>query len=156
MCGLPCAGKTTRAREIERESAAVRFTPDEWLIAMFGDDITREQNEDVRTQMELKMVDVAARLLEIGVDVILDFGVWSREEREQFRAVAAAAGARSELHFLDAPLETLLERVERRSRDMPPGAFRITADEMRQWSTWLVRPDPGELQPREAPEPGLP
>ena len=38
MVGLPGSGKTTRAKELEQEARAVRFTPDEWHIFLFGDD----------------------------------------------------------------------------------------------------------------------
>ena len=32
MVGLPGSGKTTRAKELERETGAIRFTPDEWHL----------------------------------------------------------------------------------------------------------------------------
>ena len=34
--GLPGVGKTTLARKIAHEDNAVRFTPDEWMIPLFG------------------------------------------------------------------------------------------------------------------------
>ena len=34
MVGLPGAGKTTLARQLERERPALRLTPDEWMVAM--------------------------------------------------------------------------------------------------------------------------
>ena len=34
--GLPGVGKTTLAREIAHEDNAVRFSPDEWMIPLFG------------------------------------------------------------------------------------------------------------------------
>ena len=37
MVGLPAAGKTTLARQIEIEHGALRFTPDEWMIPLFGE-----------------------------------------------------------------------------------------------------------------------
>lgn len=37
MVGLPAAGKTTLARRIEIEYRALRFTPDEWMIPLFGE-----------------------------------------------------------------------------------------------------------------------
>jgi predicted kinase len=36
--GLPGAGKTTRARQLATEFNALRLTPDEWMIPLFGDD----------------------------------------------------------------------------------------------------------------------
>ncbi|HST88133.1 MAG TPA: AAA family ATPase, partial [Ktedonobacterales bacterium] len=32
MVGLPCSGKTTLAKELEREHCALRLTVDEWHI----------------------------------------------------------------------------------------------------------------------------
>jgi predicted kinase len=34
ICGLPGSGKTTLAKTLERQLAAVRFSPDEWLDAL--------------------------------------------------------------------------------------------------------------------------
>lgn len=34
ICGLPGAGKTTRAKEISGATGAIRLCPDEWLEAM--------------------------------------------------------------------------------------------------------------------------
>ena len=36
MVGLPGAGKTTRAKELERETGAIRFTPDECTCSCLG------------------------------------------------------------------------------------------------------------------------
>jgi predicted kinase len=38
MVGLPCSGKTTLAHKLEREQSALRLTPDEWQIDLFGQD----------------------------------------------------------------------------------------------------------------------
>jgi predicted kinase len=37
LTGLPGTGKTTRAEELEHDHHAVRLTPDEWMIPLFGD-----------------------------------------------------------------------------------------------------------------------
>ena len=34
--GLPGVGKTTLARELERAGGALRLTPDEWMVPLFG------------------------------------------------------------------------------------------------------------------------
>ncbi len=70
--------------------------------------------------------DVAARALGLGGDVILDFGVWSRSEREDFRARAAQLGAASELHYLDVSEAVLLARLRARNAQPPPGTFVIS------------------------------
>ena len=34
FCGLPGSGKTTVARELERETGAIRFSTDEWMAEL--------------------------------------------------------------------------------------------------------------------------
>jgi len=148
-CGLPCAGKTTLAREIEQRGA-LRLTADEWIIRFHGDDPAAARDGAIRNSVEAALLELALRVLSLGVDVVLDFGVWSRGERDEMRGRAAAVGARSELRFLDAPLDVLIARVAVRNADLPPGTFAIDEAEMRLWATWLERPSEDELLPREA------
>src|SRR5258708_6891083 len=91
MCGLPGAGKTTRAKQIEQERNALRLTPDDWLEAL-GIDFF---DEGKRAAVEALQWEIAARALTLGIDVILDFGFWSREERHDFQTRAKALGADS-------------------------------------------------------------
>ena len=148
-CGLPCAGKTTLAREIEQRGA-LRLTSDEWIIRLHGSDPVMARDEAIRGGIEVALLELAMRVLSLGVDVVLDFGVWSRSEREEMRGRAAFVGARSELHFVDAPLDVLIARVAARNAALPPGTLAIDEAEMRLWATWLERPDAEELRPREA------
>src|SRR5437588_4999900 len=123
MCGLPCAGKTTLAKQIEHERSALRLTPDEWITRLFGAGLSLEALDAARDPIETLLWDLAARVLVLGVDVVLDFGFWSRAERDDFRSRAAQLGARSELHFLDVPEEELLARLAVRNAQLPPGTF---------------------------------
>ncbi|MGB8509049.1 MAG: ATP-binding protein, partial [Pyrinomonadaceae bacterium] len=125
MCGLPCSGKTTLARQIEHERAALRLTPDEWITALFGPEISGEALDAARDPVEAVLWNIAARVLTLGVDVVLDFGFWSRVEREDFRSRATQLGAHSELHFLDVPETLLLSRLAARNARLPPGTFPI-------------------------------
>ena len=52
MVGLPGCGKATRARQIESEHIALRLTPDEWILALYGDELDRPQRDAVRDRVE--------------------------------------------------------------------------------------------------------
>ena len=43
--------------------------------------------------------NIASRALELGTNVILDFGFWAREEREDYRLRAKRLGARVKYIF---------------------------------------------------------
>jgi predicted kinase len=149
MCGLPCAGKTTLAKQIEHERSALRLTPDEWITRLFGVDLTLEALDAARDPVEAVLWDLAARVLVLGVDVVLDFGFWSRTERDDFRSRAAQLGARSELHFLDVPEEELLTRLAARNAQLPSGTFWIDEARLTLWSRAFEPPTVDELRPRE-------
>ncbi|MET0650251.1 MAG: AAA family ATPase [Pyrinomonadaceae bacterium] len=149
MCGLPGSGKTTLAKQIERERDALRLTPDEWIVRLFGERLTPPALDWCRDPVESVQWGVAERALRLGVNVILDFGFWSRVEREEFRARAAALGARSEVHFLDVPRAELSARIAARNAEPPPYTFRVTEEQLDAWWDLFEPPTPDELRPRD-------
>jgi hypothetical protein len=148
MCGLPGSGKTTLAKQLERERRALRLTPDEWIVRLFGSALTPPTLDWCREPVESVQWSVAERALGLGVNVILDFGFWTRREREDFRGRAAGLGVASELHFLDVPRAALLSRLESRNAALPPYAFRVTGAQLDSWWALFEPPTGDELQPR--------
>jgi predicted kinase len=156
IVGLPGAGKTTLAARLERELPALRLTPDEWIGPLYGADLTQAQLDAVRDPVERVQWVVAERALALGLHVVLDFGFWTRAEREGFRARAAALGAGSRVHALVLPKEALWARLERRNAQLPPHTFRITREQLDAWWDLFEPPAGEELAERAAPaRPGL-
>ena len=147
MVGLPCSGKTTLARTLERRYSALRLTPDEWQVRLFGQDAADPQHNDRHSLIEALQWEVAERALALDIDVILDFGFWAREEREDFRSRARELGASSEVHFLDVPSDELLRRLAQRNAQ-PGLAFHISEEMMKPWIESFERPDLDELRRR--------
>lgn len=152
ICGLPCAGKTTFARQLEQKRAALRLTPDEWHIRLFGMDfLENEEAHNARhTVVEELMWGVAARALVLGVDVILDFGFWSQSERQDFRLRAAQLGASSEVHYLAVPEAELLARLTARNAQLTEHTFLIPEVKLKEWLTIFQPPTADELVRMEA------
>jgi predicted kinase len=128
LCGFIGAGKTTFARKIEARTGAVRITKDEWLIRLVGNDPTIEGYADYDHNILELTRDFTFQLVEKGIDVIIDEGFWAKEERALMRRRIAASGAKAVLYYLDTPIETIRERVARRSADPPKDAFRISGE----------------------------
>lgn len=141
MCGLPGSGKTALAKQIEHAHRAVRLTPDDWLAALSLD----PRDEVQRAAVESLQWRIAERVLGLGGDVVLDFGCWSRGERDRFRARAAAPGARTELRFLDVPREELVRRLTERDAMRPPGSVPVTEAELDEYIGMFEPPGPDEL-----------
>jgi predicted kinase len=150
MVGLPCSGKTTLARKLEHEKSALRLTPDEWQIPLFGQDAEEPEHDTRHSIIESMLWNIAGRALELGTNVILDFGFWAREEREEYRSRAKQLGASSEIHYLDVSEEELLRRLEERNLRASQESFRISKEAMKPWIAFFQKPTPDELERRES------
>jgi predicted kinase len=142
LCGLPGSGKTTLAKQLEREQPALRLTPDEWMGPLFG----TSHDEPKRAIVEALQWEVAEKALALGISVVLDWGFWSRTERDDFRSRAAALGADAGVRFLDVPRNELSRRLEVRNAALLPGTFRVTDAEIDLYITTFEPPTSDELE----------
>ena len=149
MVGLPCSGKTALARKLEYERSALRLTPDGWQLRLFGQDAEEPEHNARHGLIESLLWEVASRALVLETNVILDFGFWARDEREDYRLRAKQLGASSEVHFLDVPGDELLRRLARRNSLLSPTAFHISEEMMKPWIASFQKPTPDELERRE-------
>ncbi|MGC1301161.1 MAG: ATP-binding protein [Caulobacteraceae bacterium] len=113
------AGKTTLAKSLEQRFQAVLFSLDDWVGRLFGDDPPTELFQEKAAIVLELMEPLWARCLELGLDVVLDFGFWRRAERNRARRVAHALGAETRLYLVESPEEEALARVAR--RNLVPG-----------------------------------
>jgi predicted kinase len=108
-------GKTTFARQLEQDLPAIRFTHDEWMARLYGEDPPVEHFADYYARVRSLIDSLWPRCLELGSDVVLDLNFWSRRERDEARRVVAALGATCCLYRLHCPETVAWERVERRN-----------------------------------------
>jgi predicted kinase len=137
------------ARQLERELPALRLTPDEWQIRLFGQDAEEPEHNARHSLIEAMLWNIASQALELGMNVILDFGFWARQEREDFRSRAQQLGASSEVHFLDVPEDELFRRLRARNSQPSQESFHISEGSMKPWIKFFQKPTPDELELRE-------
>lgn len=147
MVGLPGSGKTTAAKKLEQEHKALRLTPDEWQYFLFGHDINEREHDARHTKIEELMWEIAVKVLQSGCDVILDFGFWTKSERDAFRQKAHALGADSKIHYMDVPNDVLWERLNARNQSAGENAvFYVGRKEFEEWSGLFEMPTKEELE----------
>jgi predicted kinase len=141
MVGLPAAGKTTLARRIEIEHRALRFTPDEWMIPLFGESMANGK----RNVLEGRFIATALGALRLGFNVVLDFGVWAKDERTALRWLASTVGAECQLVYVAIGEAEQRDRVNQRFATAPESTFPITQSDLDEWRMIFQPPDEEEL-----------
>jgi hypothetical protein len=79
-------GEDYTHKKLEQQLPALRLTPDEWHLRLFGNDVENAEHDDRHIMIESLIWTIAERALVLGLDVILDFGFWARVEREDYRS----------------------------------------------------------------------
>ena len=145
MVGLPAAGKTTRAQELAAAHQALRLTPDHWMIPLFGDPMAGGK----RWVLEGRLISVALQALRLGTSVVLDYGLWGRDERSALRWLARSAGAACQVVYLPVDKDEQLARIAHRQKTAPHQTFLMSETDVDAWREQLQAPDRGELDSAE-------
>ena len=149
MVGLPGAGKTTRAEELAAVHRALRLTPDHWMIPLFGEPMAGGQ----RFVLEGRLISVALQALRLGTSVVLDYGLWGRDERSALRWLARSAGAACQVIYLPVDKDVQLARIAHRQATSPHETFPMSEADVDQWREQFQIPDAAELGGGEIPSP---
>jgi len=152
MVGLPGAGKTTRAKELAAAHQALRLTPDEWMIPLFGEP-TADRKRDL---LEGLLIAVALQTLRLATNVVLDFGLWGRDERSALRWLAKTAGASCQVIYLPVDKHVQRARIAHRKASAPHTTFPMTEADIDKWREQFQAPDAAELSDGNIPRPPPP
>ena len=98
IIGFIGSGKTTFARKLEKETGAIRFTKDEWMVRVFGNTPPKDKFEEYDNKMASLATDMALKCLKAGTDVIIDEGFWVKEHRDAIREKVKKVGAIPKLY----------------------------------------------------------
>jgi predicted kinase len=152
--GLPGTGKTTEARRIEVERHALRLTKDEWMKALYG----LGNPSSASDVIEGRLIDIALRALQLGVNVVVDYGLWGRDERSALRQAAADLGAEVQLRYFDLTPAEQRRRLDQRHAEEPHTTWHMSDTELAEWAAIISIPTPGELdgsEPIDGPPAGF-
>jgi predicted kinase len=143
--GLPGTGKTTAARRIEVENEALRLTKDEWVKALYG----HANPPSAQDVIEGRLIQIGLRALELGINVVIDYGLWGRDERSALRQAAADRGAMVEMRYFELTPAEQRTRVDQRQAEEPHTTWQMSDEELLDWAANIDIPTPGELDGSE-------
>ena len=147
MCGKLCSGKSTHAAALRRSEHAVVLSVDEIPLALFGQG-AGDMHDTYVARAETYLYRKSAEIIEAGIDVILDWGFWTRRERDEARAYYGGLGIPCEFHYIDIGDDEWHRRLNRRNEDVLAGrteAYYVDDGLAAKFASIFEKPDPGEI-----------
>lgn len=129
IAGFIGSGKTTFSKKLESETGALRFTKDEWMIKVFGNNPITENFAKFDDLLANLAIEIALKCAASGVDVIIDDGFWFKKQRDDVIKQINNIGAIIKGYYLRCPKEVLEKRTLERSKQPSDNSFKID-DEM--------------------------
>jgi predicted kinase len=117
------AGKSTYSKTLTQETEALRISEDDWLSALYPNEIHNFDEFIVRHKRLLMLMEThVQQVLQLGVSVVMDFPGNTVDTRTWFKQVATSAGADHQGIYLQASDEVCLGRLSTRRAGLPERA----------------------------------
>lgn len=141
FCGKMGAGKSTKSREVAKESNAVLISEDEWLGSLYPNQIaTLEDYIKYSNQLKPQIKKLVQSILVTGTDVVMDFPANTLAQRDWFRGVFSEVTAPHKLVYIDLPNEICLKQLEKRRIEQPERAGTDTEVMFDQVTKYFIGP----------------
>jgi len=116
-CGKVCSGKSTYARQLEKEHGHFRFSADAWMLHFYEPTEDRQLFDHRLALCEAMIREQAVKLLARGINVVLDHGFWTERDRQENKRYFEERGFVVRLEFFPVDLQTQVERSLKRSQE---------------------------------------
>lgn len=120
MCGKICSGKSTYADKLRTERNAVVLSVDEITLALFGQNAGDKLDHYVE-KSEAYLYRKSIDIIDTGINVILDWGFWTKKEREFAKCFYASRNIECEFHYISIDNSEWQNRLQKRNKDILEG-----------------------------------
>lgn len=144
-CGRICCGKSTYARRLQAAGNAVILSIDEITLSMFPEG-AGEMHDTYALRAEQYLLSLALQILQTRADVILDWGLWTRAQRNRLRAYWTEHGVENEIHYLRVGKAEWDRRIRKRNRQQAgdPSAYFVDEGLLRKVESLFEEPSEDE------------
>lgn len=120
ICGKICSGKTWYARQLRQQENAVILSTDEVTYDL-TDNAQGEGYSAFAKRVNGYLRKKTVELVGVGCNVILDWGFWTRAERQEITEYFWSRGVPVQWHYMDISDERWQRNIEIRNRKIQEG-----------------------------------
>ena len=150
ICGKICSGKSTYAEQLRVQNNAVLLSTDEITLALFGQHCG-DKHDDYVERTQNYLFNKSLEFVEVGINVILDWGFWMKEERDYAREFYNSRNIECEFHYVDISDETWKARLHKRNSEVlaeKTSAYYIDNNLVEKFASIFEEPSADEIDVR--------
>ena len=147
ICGKICCGKSTYAKALAQKNRAVVLSVDEIMLNMFGQHCG-DMHDEYAERTKKYLFSKSLELLNCGVDVIVDWGPWTKEGRNAVKAFYAARNIAVETHYISVSDAEWQARLKKRNAAVSAGEtldYYVDEGLAEKFSSLFEEPTPDEI-----------
>ncbi|MCR5806590.1 MAG: ATP-binding protein [Oscillospiraceae bacterium] len=147
MCGRICSGKSTYAQKLREQYSAAVLSVDEITLALFGQD-AGDMLDTYVERTEEYLYRKSTELVEMGINVVLDWGFWRKAERDYAREFYGSKGIENEFVYIDISDDEWYRRLEKRNKDISENksdAYYVDEGLAKKFANIFEKPAPSEI-----------
>jgi predicted kinase len=147
ICGKICSGKTTYAKKITSDNNAVVLSVDEITLALFGQHMG-DKHDEIAEKTEKYLFKKAVEIISTGINVILDWGFWKREQRQFATKYFTGLGIKVEWHYVEVDNIIWQKYISKRNnevKDNPESNYFIDDNIAEKFRKLFEEPRPDEI-----------
>ena len=117
LCGKICSGKSTYSQKLRKSQKAVILSVDDITLTLLGQN--GGDTLDVYVEkLEQYFFQKSVEIIETGINVILDWGFWTKAERDFAKEFYNCRGIGYEFHYISISDGEWYRRLDRRNNDV--------------------------------------
>lgn len=120
ICGKIASGKSYYANQIKNKEKAVILNTDELTYALF-DNEQGDSYEDRANRANKYLMKKAVELVSVGCNVILDWGFWTKEIRNNITKYFKDNNIKMEWHYIDIDDILWNKNIKERNKKVQEG-----------------------------------
>jgi len=114
ICGKICSGKSYYSKMLKQKINAVILSCDEVVFDLSMENIG-DKHDDLVCKIKKYLYKKSLEIIEAGNNVILDFGFWSKKERDEVSRYYMERGIDFEWHYIDISDEEWKRNINERN-----------------------------------------
>lgn len=115
ICGKICCGKSYYSNKLKEKENAVILSCDELTSVLFNNNLGEKHDEMSKRICEY-LLQKAVDIVNVNINVILDWGFWSKQDRQYIKDYFYSKNIDCEFHYINIDNKSWHRNIEERNQ----------------------------------------